>query len=926
MKVFLSSTGRDLKTYREAAFQAIQRMDHQCVPMEDFRGESVKIEHFDDKKVAACELFVILIGQLHGTCPEGSEKSFTELEYDTAQRLNKPCFLFLTPEEFALPTTLREPDAKFALQQAFRQRAAKGVIRHTFNSPDDLCTQIVQALHDWHKSQENPASPESFLPTPPQPYFVHPYPLQDNFTGRRTERRMLTDWLTGNRPVLSLCAIGGMGKSALTWAWLQRDVLGLPLPGATETDADVSRVPESARPEGVFWWSFYERDATFAAFAREALRYASGGRAQYASPYDQLQALAAILAERRFLLVLDGFERELRPYAGLNAAYQGDVADEQDRRCIDPRAGAFLCIAASQVIAGRILLTTRLHPKELDDLAGCLHNDLSSMDPEDAVHFFHAQGVKGTRAEIQEACAPYGYHSLALRLMAGLIVKDHRKPGDIQVASHFSIMDRLRGRAKHHILQVAYDAMKKPARNLLGSLAAFRSPMSHDALLSLNPFKTGDKFDAVLDELIVRGLLFFDRAQARYDLHPVVRQYAYDRLTDKAGVHTRLRDYFSKVPGPEEAESLEELAPVIELYHHTLRAGQYDEAQQLYRDRLTDVLYFHLGAYQLCIDLLRGLFPDGEDRPPRLEDVGDQAWTQNVLAIMYSCAGQPKRAVALLALHNAAREQADDKLNLAIGLRNMAINQSALGQLREASQNLERSISLCREINDEFREAVGHQNLGRLEAYQGRLSESARELDAALTAFRKQDQKQAEGLVQAYRALLALLTGSPQQATDYARESRELASVEQYERDIIQAEWLLGWSLIQQFLAKSETHLTEALTRCRRINLVEFEPNILLAFARLHIATHNPAQALTDVQEALALADRCEYRLVQADCHNLLAQLALDAGDRTTALREAAIAKERAYCDGQPHYYKSAYDTAEAILKRAATASDIIDP
>ena len=26
-------------------------------------------------------------------------------------------------------------------------------------------------------------------------------------------------------------AIGGMGKSALTWAWLQRDVLGLPLPG-----------------------------------------------------------------------------------------------------------------------------------------------------------------------------------------------------------------------------------------------------------------------------------------------------------------------------------------------------------------------------------------------------------------------------------------------------------------------------------------------------------------------------------------------------------------------------------------------------------------------------------------------------------------------------------------------------------------------
>jgi hypothetical protein len=916
MRVFLSSTGRDLKTHREAAFTAIQGMGHHCVRMEDFHGPAVKIEDFDSQRVSACDLFVIVIGILHGTCPDGSDKSYTELEYDAAQKANKPCYLFVAPEDFLFPASLIEPDAKRERQRIFRQTALKGVIRNTFTSAENLATQIAIAL----PKPDETVTGESFLPTPPQPYFVHPYPLQENFTGRRTERRMLTDWLTGNRPVLSIVAIGGMGKSALTWAWLQRDVLGLPLPGAAETDGEISRVPESTRPEGVFWWSFYERDATFAAFAREALRYASKGRAQHASPYDQLQALEAILASNRFLLILDGFERELRPYAGLNAAYQGDAADETDRRCIDPHAGAFLRFAASHTIGSRILLTTRLHPEELDSLAGCQHKDLTSMDPEDAVHFFHAQGVNGTRAEIQDACAPYGYHPLALRLLAGLIFKDRRQPGDIQVAARYPVTEQLKGKEKHHILRIAYDAAKQPSRELLSSFSAFRGPVKYESLLVLNRFfGTAAKFDAALDELIDRGLLLFDRAQVRYDLHPVVRQYAYDRLTDKAGVHNRLRNYFAKVTAPEEAKSLADLAPVIELYHHTLRAGQYDEAQELFSDRFGRMLYYRLGAYQICIDLLRGLFPDGEDRPPRLDDEDTRSWAQNALATSYSCAGQPRRAVALYALPDAARELAKSELNRSIGLLNIADSQFSLGQLGEADSNIQRSVALCHGLKNEFQMAIAQQQLGRLEAYQGRLGESARELKAALATFREQDEKPSEGLVQANRALLALLIVPPQQAIEYARESRELADVNRNERDIVRAEWLLGWSLIHQSPAESEIHLTDALTRCRRINLIEFEPNILVAFARLRLATKDPVQALAHVNEALALADRCEYRLVQADCHNLLAQLALDAGDRATALREADVAKERAYCDGPPHHYKPAYDTAESSLDLSTT-------
>jgi hypothetical protein len=62
------------------------------------------------------------------------------------------------------------------------------------------------------------------------------------FTGRVNERRMLTEWLTSDRNVLSLAAMGGMGKSALTWVWLLRDLLGLPLPGLAADGGSLHRV------------------------------------------------------------------------------------------------------------------------------------------------------------------------------------------------------------------------------------------------------------------------------------------------------------------------------------------------------------------------------------------------------------------------------------------------------------------------------------------------------------------------------------------------------------------------------------------------------------------------------------------------------------------------------------------------------------
>ena len=464
--------------------------------------------------------------------------------------------------------------------------------------------------------------------------------MPPNFTGRAAERKLLTDWLENDAEnrLLILRALGGFGKSALAWHWLTHDV-------------NAKQWPK------VVWWSFYEGDASFENFIKETLEYLKvevppGQRGQ-------VDALLKVMTAQKILLIMDGFERVLRVYSSMNAAYQADEESPlpmgegqgeggiNQRDCVNINAEIFLknlCVLPN--IQGKVLMTTRLTPRAVEGrgelLSGCHEEELQAMQKEDAVAFFRAQGIRGARAEIEAACAPYGYHLLSLRILAGLIANDRETPGDIAVAGKLDITDDVIAN-KHHVLEVAYNTLSPEQQKLLSHIACFRSAMTYDALNAIS-----DKnIDADLKTLEHRGLLHWDKTANKYDLHPIVRRYAYERLTvpDRAAAHTRLIDYFDAVPKPSKVEKLEDLAPVIELYHHMVRAGNLDEAFKLLYERFANALLYQFGAYQLYAELLRALFPDGEDKPPPLKDESAQAWTLNGLANTYSLSGQPCRSV-----------------------------------------------------------------------------------------------------------------------------------------------------------------------------------------------------------------------------------------------------------------------------------------
>jgi tetratricopeptide (TPR) repeat protein len=251
-----------------------------------------------------------------------------------------------------------------------------------------------------------------------------------------------------------------------------------------------------------------------------------------------------------------------------------------------------------------------------------------------------------------------------------------------------------------------------------------------------------------------------------------------------------------------------------------------------------------------------------------------------------------------------------------------------MGELAVTHENLVRKIKLCPEIEDALEEASGRKELGRLLAYCGAFEEAEKELRAAQQdAFERDGGVKYVSVVWAYRALRAMLMDDSEAALAAADRALKAAleAEEQagegagtefpVERDIVRADWLLGAAhRAQGALDQADCHLVKALRRCRRINLVDHEPDILLALARLQHDQGLRTEARSLAEEALTLADRFSYRLVQADCHNVLARLALEEGAVEKARGHAETARERAWCDGPPHRYEVAFQEAERLL------------
>ena len=611
--VMVSSTFTDLECHRTILMEALRKEELFAIGMEEYipaPGDDVISSSLN--MVRKGSAYIGLISHRYGQVPECSERnsrnySVTRLEFEEAKRLDLPTLIFVMGDEHTVKKCDVETDPeKIKKLEAFRERAKEGRIYIVFNSIEDFTSNAIHAAANLRRHIEEKDTPftqskittlpsaqtkteSDPIPTPPDFYAEPPYIGSHKFVGRHAQLETLSDWATpsDSHSVLLFEAIGGIGKSMLTWEW-------------------VTRYSAKIRKdwEGRFWYSFYEKGATMVDFCRRVLAYMTQQpRANFrgSNTAELTEPLIHQLQDSPWLLILDGLERVLVSYHRFDAAQACDeeagtadkIAHRDPCAAINPEDDDLLR-ALSGASPSKLLLTSRLIPRVLlnksnQTIPGVLREHLPGLRPADAESLIRTCGVTGTSLNIQNYLKSHcDCHPLVIGVLAGLIndylpdrgnfdawATDPVGGGQLDLAKLDLIQKR------NHILNTALATLPKTSRQLLSTLAFFSESVDYPTLCALNPLittipeevprpkknpehsakwrkmskaektklseyygnairrreeyeqalikraeemrATAQDLAAIVKNLECRGLLQYDAVSKRHDLHPVVR-------------------------------------------------------------------------------------------------------------------------------------------------------------------------------------------------------------------------------------------------------------------------------------------------------------------------------------------------------------------------------------------------------------------
>lgn len=197
------------------------------------------------KQIGSYDIFVGIMWKRFGT-PTGEAKSGTEeefnLAFDCCEKFGTPRIMFYFNQEPFMPrdqNDLKQMEKVIEFRDRLFQEGLAWYYEGAEKFKGVIDIHLSKLIAQWSK-QSKKGTADFEKRTVFNPYFAHPYPMQENFVGRRKERSLLSEWLENDpTPMLSLVAVGGMGKSALSWYWLTEDLL-----------------KRGKKFEGVIWWSF----------------------------------------------------------------------------------------------------------------------------------------------------------------------------------------------------------------------------------------------------------------------------------------------------------------------------------------------------------------------------------------------------------------------------------------------------------------------------------------------------------------------------------------------------------------------------------------------------------------------------------------------------------------------------------------------
>jgi hypothetical protein len=693
----------------------------------------------------------------------------------------------------------------------------------------------------------------------------------DKFLGREYEIARLDRWVRDEAVrAIGVSAVGGTGKTALVGHWLKNTAGWRSRPFA-----------------GLFAWSFYQ-DRDTKNFLRELLLWAN--KALRASMPEKGKRLtdAALDLVRAYpiVVVLDGLEvlQEGLENANYGAFLDGDLRD-------------FLAGFGQRKHRSLTVLTSRFVFADLNRFLGAAFHqlELHGLVPERGAELLEELGVGGTTSERGYVAERLEGHPLGLRVFADALPDgDRQQPRRFledafrpdKVPEGAPLNDKLRR------LLVFYE-MKLPTvqKLLLSTVALFRIPVADRTVLRLtrrlfgglgHNLPAGDAaLAAELKILHARGILTREPTESGYGnaCHPILRDH-FRAVLLRSGADSarRAADLLKGQPSGETPQSVKEIEPVLRAIELLLDAGEFEEAHELYKSRLTSGdVFLTIPAPTEGLACALGFVREAARRQK-----GGERLSKWRLAFYLNEVGrhatQSGHLELALLYYNGAINLAhirDDMSNLSLGLQNKSELLCLMGHLAEAQRTAVEAVELATRRGGKRKISSSYSIRGWAAALSGQLLSAAEDFaraDAmeAIAGFDEMEVNfkgyEFESLKDIHAAEMIVRGGQPALARGRTLNNLYTCEENRWNYNVALCHWMLGWC------ALAERGLQEASRAVRRAQPVLHSSQLLFDLARLHITAGHLALARIDAEgaldrseEALSLAAPRGMRLVHVD-------------------------------------------------------------
>jgi tetratricopeptide (TPR) repeat protein len=582
----------------------------------------------------------------------------------------------------------------------------------------------ITLLHETLRRQSERAQQTTRDPIPiPLPA------LRGTFVDREAERDTLHHLLNESEMrLVVIVAPGGYGKTELT-----TKVLKEAAPSTSIIDPNV---------QGILYLRCLRGDVSLGRIFAEAGRIVGERDA-----FQQTYASRDLTLDRKLEYFFNELSRAGNVWLVMDN-FEDLLAD--DDSITDPELRAFVESAVATEHKVRLIATTRAVPlfkgsqrlKPIDLREG--------LPEEQAIKYLRTEGANYGLAHLDEDLLRVFVNRVhrvpkALESIIGYLSEKYPvvKLADLMANNAlFADFDRYdTENGLKHLVAEQFTDQTADAQLVLCALSIFPKPAPLAALRYLLPALD---WATVLPRLERNRLV--SRQVDRYDLHPLVREYAYSHIPQetldaeilfeneheparaelssavpfaRVSLHKRAANFYKELRAPKsEWKTISDLEPQLDEFYHRVRAEQYDDAARVLN--VIDFDYLQVwGHYTALIELREQL--EGK--------LSDNSLSRNnlvSLGVVYDETGQVRKAISCYEQALQSANNDSDQYSIAACLGNMGLAYNELGETHRAIEYHEQALGIFREIGQRASEGRSLDNLGI--AYSG-LGETRRAIE-----------------------------------------------------------------------------------------------------------------------------------------------------------------------------------------------------